>query len=384
MIIDSPISLAQKLIQYPSITPNPAGVMDEVERVLSSLGFVCFREIFSASGTDDVENLYARFGDGEPNFCFAGHLDVVPVGDVAEWSVAPFAGEIRNGRLYGRGAEDMKGAIACFITAVSKFIVEQGDKFSGSISLLLTMDEEGVAINGTKKMLQWLKECGQKLDICLVGEPTNPNKLGEMIKIGRRGSMNCKLKIFGKQGHVAYPNLSCNPARQIVNILYRLQNEEIDTGTEYFQPSNLEVTSIDVGNDAHNVIPSIAKAMFNVRFNDSRPVSEIKNWIQYICEDEAQQFDLEMVVTGEAFHTEPGHLTHILQQVVEQITGLSPELSTSGGTSDARFIKDYCPVVEFGTTGSTAHQIDENVSLQVLERLHRIYYHLLCQYFARG
>lgn len=377
-----PVQLAQKLIRHPSVTPDSAGVMETLEHELAVLGFRCERRVFEEEGTPPVENLYARYGDTEPNFCYAGHLDVVPVGDFNDWSVDPFAAEIKAGYLYGRGAEDMKGAIACFVAAVAQFLEVHKASLSGSISLLITMDEEGPGINGTKKMLEWLKEQGEKLDICLVGEPTNPHHLGEMIKIGRRGSMNCELIVRGKQGHVAYPNLADNPITRLVRILHRLKAEPIDNGTDYFQPSNLEISSVDVGNPAYNVIPAAAKARFNVRFNDSRPVGQIKNWIQHICEDEALIFELDMTVTGEAFHTEPGRLTDILQKAAEEVTGRVPELSTTGGTSDARFIKDYCPVVEFGTTGRTAHHVDENVSIQTLTQLTEIYLKTLEGYFS--
>lgn len=383
MSIIDPVAFAQQLIQHPSVTPQAEGVLDTLELALKSLGFLCFRETFTEEGTAPVENLYARYGSEAPNFCYAGHLDVVPIGNKQAWSVDPFAGEIRNGYLYGRGAEDMKGAIACFTAAASRFLTENDGAFPGSISFLITMDEEGPAINGTCKMLEWLEEQGQKPDICLVGEPTNPERLGEMIKIGRRGSMNCELKIVGKQGHVAYPHLANNPVTQLVKALHRLKSEPIDKGTDYFQPSNLEVTSIDVGNPATNMIPASAEAKFNIRFNDSRPVAAIKNWIQYVCEDETEQFELCMAVTGEAFYTQPGPLTDILQQVIREVTGLTPELSTTGGTSDARFIKDYCPVVEFGATNRTAHHVDENVALETLEQLTEVYYGTLKAYFAR-
>lgn len=371
-----PVEFSQKLIRHPSITPREEGVLDTLEEALKALGFQVQRKIFEEAGTDPVENLYARLGGEEPNFCFAGHLDVVPVGDFAAWTVDPFAAEIRGGYLYGRGAEDMKGAVGCFVAAVSR-LLEQKEPLQGSVSLLITMDEEGPAINGTLKMLSWLRERGEKLSMCLVGEPTNPEALGEMIKIGRRGSMNCVLKVLGQQGHAAYPQFARNPVAEMVSILQILQHTPIDEGTDYFQPSNLEVTSIDTGNTAHNVIPASCEAKFNVRFNDDRPVARIKEWIQAVCDEHAEMYELDMQVTGEAFHTEPGPVTEMLQQIIERQTGLKPELSTTGGTSDARFIKDYCPVIEFGTTGRTAHQVDENVALETLHRLEEIYYELL-------
>jgi succinyl-diaminopimelate desuccinylase len=373
-----PIKFTQKLIRCPSVTPQDAGVLKILQDALEQIGFTVYRQTFDEDGEPSVENLYARYGTASPNFCFAGHLDVVPVGDAAAWKYDPFGAEIHDGLLYGRGAEDMKGAIACFVAAAERVIAKG---INGSLSLLITLDEEGPATNGTRKMLDWLKEKGEALDICVVGEPTNPLFLGEMIKIGRRGSLNCKLTVSGKQGHVAYPHLADNPLKYMVNILQRLQQEKLDDGTAFFPPSNLEVTTIDVGNPATNVIPASASAKFNVRFNDSRPVAVIKRWIQNICEDEVEVFDLEMRLSGEAFHTEPNRLTDILQKVSLQVTGLFPELSTTGGTSDARFIKDFCPVVEFGTTGRTSHMVDENVEVKVLEQLTEIYEQMLKQYF---
>lgn len=375
-----PISFTQQLIRCPSITPQDAGVMQVLQAELERIGFAVYRQIFDEAGEASVENLYARYGDAAPNLCFAGHLDVVPVGNAEKWKYDPFGAEIHDGLLYGRGAEDMKGAIACFVAAAER-VISQG-LAQGSISLLITLDEEGPAVNGTRKMLEWLKAKGEKIDFCIVGEPTNPNQLGEMIKIGRRGSLNCTLAVHGKQGHVAYPHLADNPLRYMVNILQRLQNEKLDEGTPFFPPSNLEITTVDVGNPATNVIPAHATAKFNIRFNDSQPVAEIKKWIQYICEDEADGFDLEMRLSGEAFHTEPNATTKMLQDICLEVTGIFPELSTTGGTSDARFIKDYCPVVEFGTTGRTSHHVDENVEIKVLEQLTEIYAKLLVKYFS--
>lgn len=387
----NPVEFAQDLIQCPSVTPHEAGVMDLLERTLKAMGFSVWRKIFEEKGTQPVENLYARYGEASPNFCYAGHLDVVPVGDVDAWSVDPFLGDIlpfprdaedkpENYHLYGRGAEDMKGAIACFVAAVSR-IVKKPEALNGSISFLITMDEEGPAINGTKKMLQWMEEQGEKPDICMVGEPTNPHHLGEMAKIGRRGSMNCELEVRGIQGHAAYPHLADNPITRLIHILQRFETEALDEGTPYFQPSNLEISSVDVGNPAFNVIPAQARARFNIRFNDSRPIAEIQQWLHQICSHEAEDYELEMTVTGEAFHTDPNRLTAILQEVSKEITGRELELSTTGGTSDARFIKDICPVIEFGTTGRTAHQVDENVSLKTLWQLTDIYQQLLIRYF---
>ena len=380
MLID-PIAFTQDLIRCPSVTPLEAGAMDVLQAALEKLGFTVWRETFHEAGEESVENLYARLGTEAPNLCYAGHLDVVPVGDLAAWSVDPFAGEIRDGYMIARGTEDMKGAIACFVAAISRF-VEKKDSFNGSLSFLITMDEEGPAVNGTQKMLRWMEEKGEKMDMCMVGEPTNPHHLGEMAKIGRRGSMNCELTVHGKQGHAAYPLLADNPVHRLVQILHRFKAEAIDEGTEYFQPSNLEISSIDVANPAFNVIPANASARFNIRFNDSRPADDLKAWLRGICEMEADKFDLKMTVTGEAFHTKPNRLTDILQQVSQQVTGRELELSTTGGTSDARFIKDYCPVIEFGTTGRTAHHVDENVSIETLTQLTEIYEKVLLKYFA--
>lgn len=355
--------------------------MDVLKQELEHIGFTVWLQSFSEEGELDVVNLYARYGDTAPNLCFAGHLDVVPVGDESAWKYPPFAAEIHQGYLYGRGAEDMKGAIACFVAAAAQVI--QGGAFKGSLSLLITLDEEGPAVNGTRKMLEWLEAKGEKLDVCIVGEPTNPKLLGQMIKIGRRGSLNCQLTVTGKQGHVAYPDLAQNPVAALINILHLYQNTPLDKGTEYFQPSNLEVVSFDVGNPVYNVIPAKATARFNIRFNDSRPASAIKRWLQEVCEDHSNglEFDLEMRLSGEAFHTEPHPLTEILQTVAKEITGHLPELSTTGGTSDARFIKNYCPVMEFGTTGRTAHHVNENVSVKTLEQLTEIYAETLRRYF---
>lgn len=376
------LEIAQSLIRCPSVTPENAGVMEVLEKALEGLGFTVSRKIFHEDGEDSVENLYARLGSQSPNLCYAGHLDVVPVGDASAWSVDPFAAEIRGDYLYGRGAEDMKSAIACFVSAISRFLESNDGKFNGALSFLITLDEEGPAINGTKKMLKWLEQEGEKLDICIVGEPTNPHNLGEMAKVGRRGSMNCELTVNGKQGHAAYPHLADNPIEKLVHILHRFKADKIDEGTDYFQPSNLEISSIDVGNSAHNVIPALASARFNIRFNDSRPVQDIKDWLTGICKKYAEDFDLEMTVTGEAFHAEPNRLTDILQEVSQKVTGRKLELSTTGGTSDARFIKDYCPVIEFGTTGSTAHHVDEKVSLKSLEQLTDIYEQIIIRYFS--
>jgi succinyl-diaminopimelate desuccinylase len=374
----NPVAFTQELIRCASVTPEDAGVLQLLQNQLERIGFTVWRQVFEAKGTPPVENLYARYGTASPNFCFAGHLDVVPVGDAAAWRYPPFGAEIHDGFLYGRGAEDMKGAIACFVAAAERVITS--GELQGSVSLLITLDEEGPATNGTRKMLKWLEEKGEKLDFCLVGEPTNPQNLGEMAKIGRRGSLNCHLTVLGKQGHVAYPELAENPIPRLLAILSELNETPLDEGTPYFPPSNLEITSVDVGNPATNVIPAKASARFNIRFNDSRPVKDVKMWIQHVCEHHDGQFDLELRLSGEAFHTPPNAVTALLQQAAEEVTGLRLELSTTGGTSDARFIKDYCPVIEFGTTGRTAHHVDENVAVETLVQLTEIYARVLARY----
>ncbi len=389
MTID-PIQLAQDLIRCPSITPQDAGVMDVLQGALASLGFTVTRKIFHEDGFEDTENLYARLGTQAPNLCFAGHTDVVPVGDEAGWRFPPFEPTLHGGHLYGRGAEDMKGAVACFVTAVSRFLQEsrvQTSEFSegafaGSISLLITNDEEGIAINGTKKMLEWLAQQGEKLDACVVGEPTNPVVLGEMLKVGRRGSLTCTLSVRGKQGHVAYPELADNPVTHLVAMLHALKSHTLDEGTEFFPPSNLEVTSIDVGNPAVNVIPAVATAKFNIRFNNLHTGAAIEQWIHDTCKAVNTHYELHARLSGEAFLTENKAFTDVMVAAVQRATGRTPKLSTTGGTSDARFIKDYCPVVEFGTTGRTPHMVDENVSLDTLMQLTDVYVEMLRGYFS--
>ncbi len=380
------IPFAQTLIRHPSITPEEAGVLDTLQGTLEGLGFSCERVTFSGDGSYAVDNLYARLGTGDPHLCYAGHVDVVPVGDFAAWDNDPFAADIKDGVLYGRGAEDMKGAIACFVTAISQFVEEAGTDFGGSVSLLITCDEEGDTINGTRKLVPWLKDRGEIPTHCLVGEPTNPQKLGEMIKIGRRGSVNCSLTVRGKQGHVAYPHMANNPVTILVNILFRLQSHPLDEGTEFFPPSNLEVTSIDVANQAHNVIPATATAKFNVRFNTEHSAKELEEWVRRECESVGggAEYDLDIHITGEPFLTKPDEFTHMLADIVRDVTGITPDFTTTGGTSDARFIKDICPVIEFGTTGKTAHMVDECVAVDDLEKLTVIYNRLLKRYFAEA
>lgn len=374
------IDLAQALIKCPSVTPDDEGALDVVQNVLEPLGFTCHRLPFEEQGTEPVDNLYARLGEGGPHFCFAGHTDVVPVGDHKAWRYPPFDAQIHDGILYGRGAEDMKGAVAAMLVATTRF-VEKQNNFKGSLSFLITGDEEATGINGTRKVLQWMEQHGEKMDACLVGEPTNPTELGQMVKIGRRGSLSARLTVKGTQGHVAYPHLADNPVRRMIDILSQLQGRTLDKGTEFFPPSNLEVTSIDVGNTADNVIPAEARAMFNIRFNDQHTGAELQQWITSVCEEAGGDYDFQCRIGGEAFLTEPGTLSDLVSASVEAVTGSKPELSTTGGTSDARFIKDYCPVVEFGTTGRTPHKVNECVAVADLEKLTDIYEQVLERYF---
>ena len=377
--IVNPVEFTRDLIRCPSITPADAGALDVLEQKLTALGFTCTRLPFSEPGTPDVDNLYARLGTDAPNFCFAGHTDVVPVGAEADWSVDPFAGEVKDGWLLGRGAADMKGAIAAFVAAVSRLLSE--GEFAGSVSFLITGDEEGPAINGTIKMLQWLEEKGETLDYCLVGEPTNPTTLGEMAKIGRRGSLNTKLVVKGTQGHVAYPHLADNPIPRLIEILHRLTARKLDDGNDHFQPSNLEVVTIDVGNEASNVIPGEAEARFNIRFNNEQSIDGLKDWIRSVCDEVGGEVELDMVASGDAFLTPPGVLSDLITGAVEKVTGLKPQLSTTGGTSDARFIKDYCPVSEFGLVSQTMHKVDERVRVEDIEQLTDIYAEILNRFF---
>ena len=385
MTID-PLNLSQALIKCPSVTPDSGEALDVLQDILSEMGFRCEQVNFSAADTPDVNNLYAKFGHSSPNFCFAGHTDVVPVGDLEAWTVDPFGAEIKKGMLCGRGASDMKTAIACFVAAVSRFIDTRDNNFKGSISLLITGDEEGPAINGTKKLLEWITEKGDVLDACLVGEPTNPNELGDMIKIGRRGSLNGYLTVSGTQGHTAYPHLADNPIHLIVKMLETITSKELDQGNDHFQASTIQVSTIDVDNPATNVIPAKARATFNVRFNDLHKATDIERWLREgfdtVTNQTDSSYDLITKVSGEAFLSPPGQLSAVLSGAVTEVTGRTPVLSTSGGTSDARFIKDYCPVAEFGMVGATMHKIDESVKLVDLEALTAIYTTTLKNYFG--
>ena len=380
-----PVALTQALIRCESVTPADAGALAVVEQALAQSGFTSHRMTFTAPGTPDIDNVYARRGTTGPNLCFAGHTDVVPAGDEAAWTARPFAAETRDGILYGRGAVDMKGAIACFIAASARYL-KATPHAPGSISVLITGDEEGPSINGTDKVLGWLRERGEKLDACLVGEPSNPNALGDEIKIGRRGSMNGEIVVHGKQGHAAYPAKADNPLPKLVRILDRLCSQTIDTGTANFEPSNLQVTVVDVPNTATNVIPAFARARFNVRYNDLHSRAKMEAWVALQCEAAAgstnARYDLTFSGTGDVFLTQPGPLVETLSQAVQTVTGRTPALSTGGGTSDARFIYTHCPVVEFGLVNQTIHQVDEHVPVADLENLTAIYESFIANYFA--
>ncbi len=376
----NPLPLAQALIRCHSVTPaSSSSALDVLERVLQTLGFLTWRVPFPRAGPPEVDNLYARLGTKGRNFCFAGHVDVVPPGQ--GWTVDPFAATVVNSHLFGRGAVDMKGAVACFVAAVSRILGRQ-KKIPGSVSFLITGDEEGVALHGTRMVLSWLYERKEQLDACLVGEPSNPHFVGEMIKIGRRGSLNAQLKVFGLQGHVAYPDLADNPIDRLLSMLMALRSSPIDSGSTHFQPSTLTLSNIDVGNSSPNIIPAEAQAAFNIRFNDRQTGERLERWIQSCCDSIGGRYSLKYIISGEPFLTAPGPLTHIVHQAVHRVTGHTPVLSTSGGTSDARFIQTVCPVVEFGLVGQTMHKKDESTSLTDLEALTEIYQHVLEGYFA--
>ena len=378
------LRLAKELIRFPSVTPVDAGVMKFLEKKLKKLGFKTKTLEFREKGFKSVKNLYARLGTKGPNLCYAGHLDVVPPGNIKDWTINPFKPSIKSGHLIGRGANDMKSSIAAFVSAVSIFLI-QNKKFNGSISLLITGDEEGDAVNGTKKVVEFLKKKKEKINFCLVGEPTNPNRLGEMIKIGRRGSLTGKLTIFGLQGHVAYPDRANNPSTIIVKILKELKDINFDKGTKDFQPTNLEVTKININNTADNVIPAAAEATFNIRFNNKHSSNSIKKRLNKIFikinKKYKSKFKINYRVSGEAFLTKPNKTTFMIQNIIKKITKIKPKLSTTGGTSDLRFIKAISPGLEFGLVGKTMHKVDEAVSLKDLKNLTKIYQNILQNYF---
>ena len=384
MVTINELQLAKELIKFPTVTPIDAGIMKFLEKKLKTLGFKTKVLEFREKDSKPVKNIYARLGNKGPNFCYAGHLDVVPAGNLKDWTVNPFKPSVKKGYLIGRGANDMKSSIAAFVSAVSNFVANKRD-FNGSISLLITGDEEGVAINGTKKVVEYLKKKKEKIDFCLVGEPTNPNKLGEMIKIGRRGSMTGRLSIIGIQGHVAYPNRANNPSTALVQILKELKEIKFDNGTKDFQPTNLEITKINIDNFADNVIPGLANAKFNIRFNNKHSSNSIKKKvtkiIKKISNKNKSKFKIDYSVSGEAFLTKPNNTTYMIQDIIKKITKIKPKLSTTGGTSDARFIRKIAPCLEFGLVGKTMHKVDEAVSLSDLKKLTLIYSTILKNYF---
>ena len=378
--IGNPIELTKDLISCRSITPENDGAIEQVSHWLQEIGFKSEILNFEEAGTASVKNLWSKIGSKGPTICFAGHTDVVPTGNIDEWSSDPFDASEINNEIIGRGATDMKGAIAAFISATKRF-VEENPNFPGSIGFIITGDEEGCAINGTKKILGWMKEKSITFDDCIVGEPTNPNTLGEMIKIGRRGSVNGVITVEGVQGHVAYPHLADNPIPKLIKLIDNLINSSLDEGTDHFQPSNIEITSIDIGNKATNVIPRKASANFNIRYNDLFDSKKIEEEVHKRIESLNYNYSVKFEHSGDAFLTRPGKLTEDLSKIIENQTGYIPELSTSGGTSDARFIKDYGNVVEFGLIGATMHKVDESASIEDIKNLSEIYYQALKKYF---
>ena len=378
------LQLAKELIRFPTVTPVDAGVMKFLEKKLKKLGFKTKILEFKEKGFKPVKNLYARLGTKGPNLCYAGHLDVVPPGNIKDWTINPFGPSVKKGHLIGRGANDMKSSIAAFVSAVSIFL-SKSKKFNGSISLLITGDEEGDAVNGTRKVVEYLKKRKEKINYCLVGEPTNPNKLGEMIKIGRRGSMTGKIKIIGEQCHVAYQHRGNNPSTSLVQILKEIKDIKFDKGNKHFQPTNLEVTKINIDNNADNVIPGSAEATFNIRFNNRHSSNSIKKRLnkifKKITKKNKSKFKIDYRVSGEAFLTKPNQTTFMIQNIIKRITKIKPKLSTTGGTSDLRFIKSISPGLEFGLVGKTMHKVDEAVSLKDLKNLTKIYQNILQSYF---
>ena len=389
-----PVQNLAALIRCPSVTPAEGGALGVLEAMLKPIGFAVERPLFSESGTADVENLYARHSGDGPHLMFAGHTDVVPPGDPADWTYPPFSAEIANGQMYGRGAVDMKGGIACFVAAVARHLEKHGG-FKGSVSLVITGDEEGPSINGTDKLLKWAAARGEQWDAAIVGEPSNPNRLGDMIKIGRRGSVSGIVTVSGVQGHAAYPQLADNPVRGLMTLMDALMRPPLDQGTRDFQPTNLEITTVDVGNPAANVIPARASAAFNIRFNDTWSAetlqSEIHNRLDRAATKKtwragrAEPISFELVWRDRpspVFLTRNEKLIKTLSGSIDSVIGRTPELSTSGGTSDARFIKDYCPVIEFGLVNQTIHMVDERVDIADLETLTQIYERFLADWFS--
>jgi succinyl-diaminopimelate desuccinylase len=384
MTVD-PVDLTCTLVRCASVTPADAGALSVLENHLKQAGFTTHRVVFSESGTPDIDNLFARIGGDGPALVFAGHTDVVPPGKLEAWTHAPFAADVVEGRLYGRGAEDMKGGVAASVAAAINHVVHHGAPKNGSISFLITGDEEGPAINGTVKLLAWAKAQGFTLDHCVLGEPTNVDALGDMVKIGRRGSLTGHITVHGKQGHVAYPERAANPVHGMARLITALLGSPLDKGTPHFAPSNLEMTTVDVGNPTTNVIPAEAKASFNIRFNESWTPATLEAEIRRRLEGAAGTMNYSMVfapTNAVAFVTAPGAFVEMVTEAITAETGRTPKLSTTGGTSDARFIKDYCPVVEFGLIGRTMHQVDENVATADIKALTRIYERVIAAYFA--
>ena len=381
-----PLPLLENLIRCPSVTPDQAGALDCLAAWLGAAGFHCERLMFSEAGTPDVDNLFARFGKGSPHLCFAGHIDVVPPGRLEDWAAPPFSAHQQNGFLFGRGTADMKGSVAAFATAAADAVKD--DDFTGSLSLLITADEEGPAINGTRKVLAWMKEKGHIPDHCLVGEPTSTDTLGDTIKIGRRGSLSFDVKIAGTQGHVAYPHKADNPIPKLARLIDRLAAHKFDGGNDRFDPTTLAVTTFDVGNPAVNVIPAHARACFNIRFNTEQTTESLIAAVKGICkgvEDElGGSFALDIIPRADAFITEPGAFVGVVLDAIAAETGVVAKLSTSGGTSDARFIKDYCPVLEFGPLSATIHQVDEKIAIADLRNLAAIYRTIIETYLGRA
>ncbi|MBM3649750.1 MAG: succinyl-diaminopimelate desuccinylase [Alphaproteobacteria bacterium] len=382
------IELTRALVRCESVTPREAGALQLLEATLAPLGFGCERMDFSQAGTDDVANLYARIGRTGRHFCFAGHSDVVPVGDLSSWTIGPFSAELSAGYLFGRGAADMKGAIAAFTDACARFLARRGRDFGGSISLLITGDEEGPAVNGTVKMLKRLAERGEAIDACVVGEPTSARRLGDMIKIGRRGSMTVDLVVRGIQGHVAYPERLDNAIHRLSALIEALVRQPIDQGSTHFQPTSLQFTTVDVGNKATNIAPGVARARFNTRFNDlwtsETLLAHLKQRIERADASLGGHgtIDYAVEVSGESFYTPPGPLSDLVAGAIRDVAGVEPELSTTGGTSDARFIRRYCPVLECGLVGETMHKVDEKSAVDDLRTLSRVYETVLDRYFA--
>jgi succinyl-diaminopimelate desuccinylase len=379
------LQLSKDLISFPTVTPVDAGAINYISKKLQQLGFNCKILEFKDKKNPPIKNLYARLGNKQPNLCYAGHTDVVPPGNINDWTVNPFKPKVKNNYLIGRGANDMKSSIACFIAAVSNFL-EKNKKINGSISFLITGDEEAQAINGTKKVVDYLIKKKEKIDFCIVGEPTNPNKLGEMIKIGRRGSLSCKLEIQGTQGHIAYPHLSKNPITSLIEICRKLKEKPLDKGSKHFQPSNLEFTAINVDNQAHNVIPARAKIQFNIRYNNFHTAVSLKKMIikivRLICKKNKTKYSVVFLASGDSFFTQPGSTIQMAKKIIKKVTKINSVFSTTGGTSDARFIKKIAPCLEFGLVNKTMHRVDECVSLKDLKNLKKIYYQILEKYFS--